>query len=687
MVSHPPSPGCGYSATVRCGYFIAILIYFVLWCVQVCSATGVDPAYNHLRPLPYDKDVDSGVYGSYPVRSFATVKLKAPRTNVLKWSPECSSGGGKSGYYFITPKGWKVSQPGPMILDAQGDLIWTEHFANEYGGQAYNLRVQEWKGEKVLTFWLGDDTIRGHGAGHFYMLNSSYEIINKVGAANELEADLHEFIITSSGTALLTIFGITPMDVRPLGRKYNDIWNQYIWDCVVQEVDLENGMAVFEWRASQYIDLKDTYRSLNDPRISQTGNGDAGTQSNPFDWFHINSVEKDDLGNYLISARYTHAIYYIDGKTKDLIWTLGGKSNAFMDLSGGNALNFAWQHDARFVPLDAFPESYRPPKKQEGMTTRLLTIFDNAADDWQYDYGPPYSRGLLLEITYPTPGFATRSRGVDVISTGGSNVPTGNRFDQNFGKKDAEKVAESNGTNPMYTVRIIREYINPSHVRSSAQGSFQLLPPSSPGKDSTLIAGFGLNPVITEFRSNGTVLCDMHFGAQSAWESGDVQSYRAYKFFDWIGMPKKKPDVAVMRNGDTAYVSWNGATEVKEWLLQTSDGNIENDWEEMLRVPKNGFETVVQIPREYHEKRYLRFTALDRNGRFLENGISDVLYRGHLWTAKIGQQINGRSLSVISIILLIVGVAGALWLLYQLYRQRVAKSCRRGPLRILLRLH
>jgi len=120
--------------------------------------------------LPYDRDADGGAYGSYPVHPFATVNLKAPRTNILKWSAECSPGGGESWYYFITPKGWKVSQPGPMILDAHGDLVWTEHFANEYGGQAYNLMVQEWRGEKVLTFWLGDDTIRGHGAGHFYMV-------------------------------------------------------------------------------------------------------------------------------------------------------------------------------------------------------------------------------------------------------------------------------------------------------------------------------------------------------------------------------------------------------------------------------------------------------------------------------------------------------------------------------------
>lgn len=84
-------------------------------------------------------------------------------------SDACTDGG----YYFITPRGWKVSDPGPMILDGNGTLIWTDHFSNKFGGQAYDLRVQKYKGEDYLTFWLGDDRVRGHGAGHYYMVRYS----------------------------------------------------------------------------------------------------------------------------------------------------------------------------------------------------------------------------------------------------------------------------------------------------------------------------------------------------------------------------------------------------------------------------------------------------------------------------------------------------------------------------------
>lgn len=117
---------------------------------------------------PYDLAIDKGAQGSYPVRKFYSSNIKAPKVNFLKWSPECAT---QNDFYFITPKGWKVTDPGPMILDSRGELVWGAHFDNEFGGQAYDLMVQEYLGEKFLTFWLGDDRIRGHGAGHFHMVS------------------------------------------------------------------------------------------------------------------------------------------------------------------------------------------------------------------------------------------------------------------------------------------------------------------------------------------------------------------------------------------------------------------------------------------------------------------------------------------------------------------------------------
>jgi hypothetical protein len=60
----------------------------------------------------------------------------------------------------------------------------------------------------------------------------------------------------------------------------------------------------------------------------------------------------------------------------------------------------------------------------------------------------------------------------------------------------------------------------------------------------------------------------------SRLHSGDVQSYRVMKF-NWTGHPTKKPSLAIV--DDVAYVSWNGATEVHQWVIDT--GN----WSSMRR--------------------------------------------------------------------------------------------------------
>lgn len=129
-------------------------------------------AAHHASTAPvheYDRATDNGTFGYYPSWSFMTEEdISAPRTNWLQWDPQCDDGM----FYFITPKGWGISQPGPMILDSNGELVWSKLFANEWGGQAYDLMVQHYQGQEYLTFWTGDDQIRGHGSGTYMMVST-----------------------------------------------------------------------------------------------------------------------------------------------------------------------------------------------------------------------------------------------------------------------------------------------------------------------------------------------------------------------------------------------------------------------------------------------------------------------------------------------------------------------------------
>ncbi|SMQ45646.1 unnamed protein product [Zymoseptoria tritici ST99CH_1A5] len=647
-----------------------------LWHLSLClyacaqSDSSIDFAGIDAPPA-FDQASDDGFFGYYPTREYITeVDLNTPRTNFVQWSPECNDGA----YYFITPRGWGIGNPGPMLLDQRGDLVWAHHFENDFGGQAYDFTVQKYQGNDYLTFWLGDDRVRGHGSGFYYMLNASYDIVHRVGAANGLSADLHEFLITPEGTALMTMYEVVEYDLSSFPDYHPDeesLGPSYIWDCLFQEISIETGDLLYEWRASDHVNISATYRGI----------GPGGSKDDPFDWFHINSIAKDELGNYLISSRYFHSVLYVEGRTGNIIWSLGGKENDFMDLSGGNATNFAWQHDARFLSTDTFPSLYSPPEEKHGMTTRLVTLFDNAAEDQHYEYGLEISRGLLLEITYPN----EKSQRPE---TRPKNEP-----------RDADlntlKVQEINGTSTSYTVRVIQSYENPQSVRSSSQGSVQILPPSSPGQDPRILVGYGLNAVWSEFSANGTVLCDVHYGATTSWERGDIQSYRTYKF-PWIGRPNEPPKVEISDDDFEVYVSWNGATQVRTWVLQCSDEASSNEraWEDVVSVKKTDFEETIAIPEDIVDSRYLRVIALDAHDRRLEFGTSRILDRittvvgAQRWMDELAHAITVPKLangvpplrSLLSMVFMALTVLGVLHAYRRFLSRRVGTN-RAGPMR------
>lgn len=377
---------------------------------------------------------------------------------------------------------------------------------------------------------------------------------------------------------MMTIYQIYPINEPGYVDDTDEIW---VWDCLFQEIDLETNELVFEWRASEHHSLEETFRDIG---------LEGRDSSHPWDWYHMNSIQKDELGNYLVSARYTHTITYINGETGEIIWILGGKRNAFDDLSNGNgmATDIAFQHFARFHNLTEFPVlladeiQAHPTKDVNGVTKMLVTAFDNGADhEWT---GNRASRGVLIEVTYPTPG---RETAVDDEYVEGA-----------------------------YSAKLIRQYFHPAQFIASSQGSMQILP-SGPGEDPRVLLGFGYVGVYTEYTADGEVLCDNRFSTMTSWGKGDVQSYRALKA-PWKGEPTWPPSVA-FGNGSapSIYVSWNGATEVREWVLQESgtQGDFDDAWDDVSTTPKRKFETEIKF--EPGDARFLRVLALDANGDVL----------------------------------------------------------------------
>ncbi|ORY60609.1 ASST-domain-containing protein [Pseudomassariella vexata] len=470
---------------------------------------------------------DQGLLGAYPSREYHSFHLPSPRLHVLEASDHCDQS-----YVFIEPRGNSVSDPGPMILEANGDLIYME----AKFGEAMDFRPQVYKGETYLTFWSGtDDGTHGHGS--YYMLDSSYEVKYIINPANGLEGDLHEFTITADGTALMTIYEITPANLSTVGGPPEG----WIHDSIFQEMDIETGELIFEWRASQYYRVDESF---------DRPNGKGKSQDHAWDFFHINSIDKDADGNYYISSRYMHTVTCLSPEGK-ILWKLGGQHSDFTDLSDGAASNFSWQHHVRW---------------HENNT---LTIFDNGAYS-KYERTADYSRGLHVQL-------------------------------------DLDHM----------TTTLLVAYVNPMHILSGSQGSVQFL------DNGNVFVGWGYNAAYTEFSRDGKVLCDIHFGASAYFNTGYIKSYRAFRGH-WVGTPNTKPDIA--RRDDGVYVSWNGATEVDAWKLQSA-GHADaqdGDFSDVEIIKKNGFETKF-LPEDIVGN-FLRVVALGSNGEAL--GLSKVLDRG-----------------------------------------------------------
>ncbi|KAJ6501856.1 ASST-domain-containing protein [Mycena sanguinolenta] len=237
--------------------------------------------------------------------------------------------------FLICPNGVDVAEPGAAIYKSSGELVW----ADSSFGNCYDFNLQEYNGEQFLTLWVGAGSAavgQQMGFGTVMMMNSNYQVVMNVSAVNPEGTDLHEFNIVKpeNKTALVTAFHTIPMDLSSIGGPV-DGWYS---NGVIQEIDIATGDVLFNWTTYDHISLSESYNN-----ISLTGQGFEA--NNSFDAVHINSIDKDREGNYIISARHSQAIYKIaaDGT---IVWRLGGKMSNFTAI--GNDTEFHFQHHARW---------------------------------------------------------------------------------------------------------------------------------------------------------------------------------------------------------------------------------------------------------------------------------------------------------------------------------------------------
>ncbi|KAH8681850.1 ASST-domain-containing protein [Xylariales sp. PMI_506] len=488
-------------------------------------------ALADFEPMVESQDFDAGRNGKYPTQTFRSSSIEGPLLNIIAKAPECDD----KLYTLLSPRGSSVHTPAVAILDPDNHLVWSSTWQDR---QLYNLMVQDYKGEKYLTFWAGD-VDGGHGSGDYIMLDKNYNLFKQIKGGHDLETDLHEFRITQAGTAVITLYEAVYHDLAPFDKG-----KRKVWDGIVQEIDIETGEVIFQWRALDHYNLADTAR---------LGSGSRPNYKEKWDWFHLNSVDKDRHGNYLISARWL-GITYVNGITGEIIWALGGKRNMFEDLSSGRATSMYGQHDVRWNGDDE------------------ITMLDNGIDEKHTNRAE--TRGLRIKID----------------------------------QKDmtAEVIAEYRTNNHIQSISQGSLQVLPSGNILLGYGNSAAW--SEHRHDGSLLCQINLGPS-SQF---GKSYIETYRVQKFTWQGYPLTSPDV-ALVDVITDGQHEED-GNQGNITSLYVSWNGATEVVEWALQGSQDSG-GTWVEVVRVLKTGFETSIELRNGYPTE--LRAVGLGRDGNVL----------------------------------------------------------------------
>lgn len=299
-----------------------------------------------------------------------------------------NSGSHAAGDIFLAPYAGP-GQYGPMILDGSGRLVWFKPIPK--GERAADLRVQEYEGQPVLSWWQDPLLLDGQRDAGIVIANTAYQDIEIVRAGNGYQPDLHAFEITPRGTALFTVYDAIRCNLHAYGGPSDGA----VADTLFQEVDLKSGLVRYEWHALDHVALADSYMPI----------GRGGTPRSPWDYFHINAVSEHGE-NLLVDSRNTWAAYDVNARTGQLNWRLGGKQSSFQMGAGASP---AWQHDAREEPdgTISFFDNGGTPKVHSQSRVIVLSL------DMQ-----TMTATLVSSFTHPTPLLAASQGDFQPLSDG-----------------------------------------------------------------------------------------------------------------------------------------------------------------------------------------------------------------------------------------------------------------------------
>lgn len=470
------------------------------------------------------------IHGDWQFRS--RPDLSPPKLNITIDATEETD----NGYLFIAPfSGFKEGGPShgprqsaPYIFTDKGELVWSGF--GIFSGWPANFQKGVINGEDVLFALEGThNPDYGHGHGHWTFLNKHYDQVGILRAGNHKISDKHELHIVNGKTALLQVYQPVPRDLSAFGGKKNQQW---VVDSIFQELDIETGEVLFEWSSLDHVSPADSVLPVNPGHA-----GSGFNSSDAWDYFHINSVDKDEKGDYVISARNAASLYKIDGKTGEIIWKLGGLPDITSSDFEYQNWNFSFQHHARFLPRNGEKE--------------IISFFDNSAQ----------------------------------------GTEDANGGEVHYNSHSSGKIVELNSKTKK--AKLLYNAIPPDNLLAKSQGSTQVL------ENGNVLVNWGSEGAVTEFNENGKPIFHAYLDSGKLFEQ--VENYRAFKYDWTGQPSEKIAVVTEITNDDKSivYVSWNGDTETKSWEFYAIESNGKQKF--LGEKERSGFETSIELDGKYEK--------------------------------------------------------------------------------------
>jgi len=245
---------------------------------------------------------------------------------------------------------------------------------------------------------------RGSGV----IMNNNYEYEHHVGVTNDLPAfNMHEFNILDGGkTALACTYRPQVVNLEDFGRPHEESW---VVTGGFVELDIETAEVLFEWDSRDQLSITDSVKFHPWSRPL----GEPG-----WDYVHINAVDKNPAGDYIISMRFTNTIYMIFGQDGHIMWRLGGTRSSSTDFE--QDFTFSKQHDVKFV--------------RSNSTHHIISFMNNASDEEENDEDLSSALFVALDVSVE-PMTATvikrlerPDRGLTRLRGNVQSLPNGNTF-------------------------------------------------------------------------------------------------------------------------------------------------------------------------------------------------------------------------------------------------------------------